>query len=344
MNRKVKVAMPVNTILNGVALFKDTSYQLPSPRVRYIKNAFVTNSGLVCNSNGLIKESCHYKWEGQLQDCLSEAVRYYYATEENAENLQMFDDNETYLVIHNRWQVNYFHWLNEAIYRLWLVKDKADGMILLLPSKEQLSNVAIDSLKIFNLKNIVFIPEGKSVQVSTLCLPSQKPVMESYNPKALNELRDMYLKYSDLKGLKSGSYERIYVSRRNARRRKIVNEKEVIATLLRYGFNVVYCENYTFFEQVSLFSKAKYLASNHGAGLTNMLFMPRGSTVLELLKRKTNPVRHHSKLFWYMADALGHKYYQQICEPTDVDELFFEGDIDVDIELLNKNLEILFGY
>lgn len=343
MNRKVKVAIPVNALPNEIALFEDdTSYQLPSSKVRYIKNAFVTNSGLVCNQNGLIKESCHYKWEGQPQACFFEALSYYQATEENAENLKMFDDDKIYFVIHNRWQANYFHWINEAIYRLWLIKDKAASMTLLLPSKEQLSNVALDSLKIFNLKNIVYIPKDKSVQVRTLCLPPQKPVMESYNPEALNELRDMYVNYSDLEKIKTDSYERIYVSRKNARRRKIVNEEEVITALLRYGFNVIYCENYTFFEQVSLFSKAKYIAGNHGAGLTNMLFMPTGSTILELLKRKTNPVRHHSKLFWYMADALGHKYYHQTCEPIDVNELFFEGDIKVDIALLNKNLEMIF--
>ena len=333
MNKGVKSSKPINIVSSPI-------YKLPSSNVKYIKNAFITGTGLVCDRKGFIKECCHYEWNGQSELGYTEVIADYCDTEDNPENLLMFDDKETYLIVHNRWHVNYFHWLNEAIYRLWLVKYKTHTMVLLLPSKEQLSKIAFDSLKVFNFKDIVYIPEGKSVQVKTLCLPVQKPIMESYNPLALADIRRMYVNYASSKSIAAD--QRIYISRKNSSRRKVANEDEVLDIMTRYNFNVVYCENYTFFEQVELFSHANFLISNHGAGLTNMLFMPQGSTILELVKRKTNPVRHQSQLYCYMADALGHKYTHQICEPTDDFEMFFTADILVDINILKANLDLLF--
>lgn len=333
--------MPVNATPDDITLLESNScYTCPSPKVRYIRNAFVTNIGLVLNSKGLVKECCHYNWDGQLTVCLADALGCYYDTEEYPENLLMLDDDETYLVIHNRWHANYYHWLNEAIYRLWIVKDKTDQMILLLPAQAQLSKFVMETLKPFSFKSIVYIPEEKSVQVNRLCLPTQKQVMECYSASALHEINKMYVKYiRSISEIDIG--KRVFLSRKNCSRRKILNEDEVITTMRKYDFTIIYSETYTFFEQVALFSKVEFLAGNHGAGLTNMVFMPPGATVFELVKRKTNPVRHQSELFWYMADAMRHKYYHQICEPVNADELFFTADIMVDIELLDKNLEMI---
>ncbi len=346
MNKKIKVSMPLNVAHDEIDLFKPyLSYDYPVLKVKYIKSAFITSTGLVCKSNGaLVKECCHYNWDQQPAVCQSEALWPYKDALENPENLLVFDDDETYLVVHNRWQHNYYHWLNEAMYRLWMVKDKATEMILLLPSKDTMSKFALDSLQFFSLKNIIHIPTEKSALVRTLCMPVQKPYMENYNPDVLLGLNKLYVNNIGAKiNQVFNVNERVFVSRKNTSRRRILNENEVIERLNKYNFTIIYCEDYTFFEQVSLFSKVKYLISIHGAGLTNMLFMPPGSTVLEFHKRKTNPIRHQNLLFWYMADALGHKYYHQICEPIDINELFFKADIVVDINLLNKNLELIFS-
>lgn len=344
MKNIVKVSMPVNVTPDESHLFKPyLSYKLQPPRVRYLKNVFITCTGLVCGRNGLIKECCHYDWEDQPTVCFARACEFYYTAKEDAQNLLIFDDDETYLLIHHPWHHNYYHWLNETIYRLWVIKEAADQMVLLLPSQDQLSKFALDSLSIFTFKSIVYIPPGKSALVRKLCLPAQKPKMENYNRAALLEIKTLFLNYANSRNKHFYVNERIFVSRRNSSRRKILNEDEVIATLSDYNFSVIYTEDYTFLEQIAIFSQVKYLTGNHGAGLTNMLFMPADSIIFEFHKRKTNPIRHQNLLYWYMADALGHKYYQQICEPKDINELFFSADIIVDIELLNKNLKLIFA-
>jgi hypothetical protein len=47
-----------------------------------------------------------------------------------------------------------------------------------------------------------------------------------------------------------------------------------------FDFQTIYAEDLSFEQQVKICSRARHLVSNHGAGLTNMLFMPQGASVL----------------------------------------------------------------
>jgi capsular polysaccharide biosynthesis protein len=79
------------------------------------------------------------------------------------------------------------------------------------------------------------------------------------------------------------------------------------------------------------------LVGEHGSGLTNLLFMGKSTSILELHKNKTNELDHPSPLFWYMAEALEINYYHQLCETVGKED-YFDGDYMVDIDLFEKNL------
>ena len=61
---------------------------------------------------------------------------------------------------------------------------------------------------------------------------------------------------------------KIYISRSKARRRKISNEILIIPLLLKYGIEMIHCEDLTFKEQVELFSETKLLISNQSPAVT----------------------------------------------------------------------------
>jgi capsular polysaccharide biosynthesis protein len=105
--------------------------------------------------------------------------------------------------------------------------------------------------------------------------------------------------------------ERVYISRRAAGKRRIANEHEIVSILTRNGFEIVCAEDLTFEQQVALASQTRYLVSNHGAGLANMLFMPEGGSVLEL-RHRTDYVNN---CYFVMASALGLNHFYQLCEP-----------------------------
>ena len=80
------------------------------------------------------------------------------------------------------------------------------------------------------------------------------------------------------------SQNRVYISRKNATHRKLLNEDKVESLLEDYGFKTVQAESLSFKEQVLLFSSCSHLITNYGSGLSNVLFMQNNAKVLELRK------------------------------------------------------------
>ncbi len=318
-------------------------YNLQALSINNLKNVFVTHSGLCINNKGLVKE-CHHSYPEQYPNYLNEAAFFYKAACDDHNNLIILDDKNTYLLIHHPW-FNYYHWLCEPILRLWMVKDKLKDLVLILPDIYKNTDFIMGSLEPFKIKNIFFIPAQKSLYIKKLCMPQIKPIVHSYHIQELTEIRQFYLNYViKEKNININLGERLYISRRKATRKKINNEEEIENILVKYNFKIINNEEYDFLQQVAIFSNAKYLISIHGAGLTNMIFMKENAHIFEFHKKKTNEKDIHSLAYWYLADGLGHYYYHQICDPTNKDDNYFNADLIVDLDLLEKNLKLMFSY
>jgi hypothetical protein len=76
---------------------------------------------------------------------------------------------------------------------------------------------------------------------------------------------------------------RIYVKRGNVKRRKVINESQIIVLLEKYGFEPVVMDNKTVQEQAEIFAQAEAIVAPHGAALTNLLFIQPGVKVIELI-------------------------------------------------------------
>jgi Glycosyltransferase 61 len=93
---------------------------------------------------------------------------------------------------------------------------------------------------------------------------------------------------------------RIYVSRRDTRRRRVANEAELLPILARYGFEVVAPGTSSFRDQVALFASAEAIAGPHGAGLTNILFAPKSAKLVEFF-----PVNAIRNTYFLLSVSLG---------------------------------------
>ena len=104
---------------------------------------------------------------------------------------------------------------------------------------------------------------------------------------------------------------RVYVSRAKAPRRRLLNEAEVWPLFEREGFERVFMEDLPLEAQVRLMRETAVLAAPHGAGLTNMLFCPEGTHVVEIADLSfPNPN------FYAVAAAMGHPYWLVEAEPV----------------------------
>jgi capsular polysaccharide biosynthesis protein len=337
MTKEVHVSLPSNISNEERSMYEPyANYTFSAVKVKKMKNIFVTFSGFCMNAKGLIKE-CHHNCSWQIEYYQNEASTYYFNVIDHPENLITLEDDRVYLAIHHPW-FNYYHWISESIFRLWMVRRQLDGLVLILPEYYKEADFIMGSLEPFGIKNMFYMPNGKSLLVKNLCLPQIKPVFDSYNADHVKQVRSFYRNYVLLeKKIKVDNIDKLYISREFATRRKVTNEEEILKIARKYGFIIFHPENHTFLEQVATFSRVKYLVGTHGSGLTNLLFMEKGTSVLELHKSRTNELDHPSPLFWYLADALGVHYYHQLCD-TDGKEDYFEGDYIIDAVIFEKNL------
>lgn len=126
--------------------------------------------------------------------------------------------------------------------------------------------------------------------------------------------------------------KKIYISRSDASGRRIENEVELLKYLSGCGYKSVVLSEMSFEEQIKTFSNATHVIGIHGAGLTNIVFCNRGTTVLEIL-----PETYGTPAFCVLALAGGMSYCTYICNKIVSNSRSQLDDLHIDLEDFFKN-------
>jgi hypothetical protein len=116
--------------------------------------------------------------------------------------------------------------------------------------------------------------------------------------KSNNEMHtiDLYRKYFYDKNIKTN--KKIYISRKDSKRREIVNEKYIEDFFVSRGYLSVTLSNLTFMEQIKLFNESSHIILQAGSSMVNQIFCHEGTKILEINTEKNfNPsefVQHAS--------------------------------------------------
>lgn len=242
---------------------------------------------------------------------------------------------EPCLWVTDDWSNGYFHWLSDALPRLYAAREAARELTLLLPHGFDRLEYVTSSLKLFRLRRVEYLGPDEVCACDRLLLPTHTAPSGHYNEPLVRELRDFLLDACGAAPVAPDA--RLYVSRGRAPKRRLTNEPEVARVVEEFGFRVVHFEEHPFEEQVRLSASARHLVSNHGAGLTNILFMREGGGVLEL-RREGERERNW---FYNLASAARLRYYYQSCAPADDDA--HSGDLTADTAALRENLRLMLG-
>jgi capsular polysaccharide biosynthesis protein len=260
----------------------------------------------------------HHNWKGIL------AIRW------NWKKIK-FEKHGPYLIIHDQWSQNYYHWITQALPRLLLAQESKEPFTLLLPKDHQ-SEFHLSSLKLLHVQSWLTIDRGGLYySVPNVQYPNHDIQVGDYNDDLILDLRKSLVSKEE-----RSQRRKIFIHRVSRERRRILNEQEVLQLFVSFGFEIVEFERLSFQEQISLASNAKILAGVHGAGLTNMIFMPPNSTVFEL----TTVVKGANYYYFTLSNTMSHRYYYQLCETDQVTEVQ-EANLHVDLEELKKNLSAL---
>jgi capsular polysaccharide biosynthesis protein len=234
--------------------------------------------------------------------------------------------NNAIWIIDN-WSDGYFHWFTDALPRLIASENKITSHVILLPIRYKKLPYILDSIKILNYQ-IEFY--DSKIFIRNLLLPSHTAESGNYNTSILKSLREKFGIIENAVG-----FRKIYVSREKAFKRKILNENKLISLLKSFGYEIHYFEEYQLQKQIEVLQEAKYLIGLHGAGLTNMLFMPTNSNILELRIMADS----HNNCYFSLASDLGMNYFYQQCEGTNSETHF--SDVEVSLEELKGNIELM---
>jgi capsular polysaccharide biosynthesis protein len=231
--------------------------------------------------------------------------------------------------------------LCDALPKLHLVSTIFDKCDILLPLRYQKSEFATQSLQSFPEVRILYASDEKTIKVPYLHFVSPVSPTGNFNEKIMNEVRlrllDALVGWDTGGGSRNRARTRVYVSRAKAGKRRIVNEVDVVNMAKNLGYRTAYMEDLPFRDQVELMQNTKILFGLHGSGLTNMLFMPAGSVIVEI-RRKGD---RHNNCFFALACALGHEYYYITARALSGEATSSSEDVIVDVEALSTLLRQL---
>jgi hypothetical protein len=342
MNHKTK--LPLNIADKYISLFKKKEYyKLPSLRVKVLKRVFVNHWGIVLkrfvipfksaeNLIGSYDQTFYWiHWKKVIEQFL--VCKF-------GKSLPFIklDAKEEYFTIHTPW-FGYFSWLTTYVPKLLSVIENHPHAILLVPEEWNKIMYVRDTLDMFPNLKMKVLPNDHHVFVEKFIFAENRPWTSIFYPEQIHQVRGVF--FSQIAGVKLKPVARLYVSRRKANRRKIVNELELLDYLKSQGFEEICFEDYSIAEQVFLMKNAEYLVSMHGAGLTNVMFMNPFTSVLEItpIVEKENQFRFP---FWRISSILDVNYYVQFSTTVNNGEIdLYSRNIEVDIPELKMNIELM---
>ncbi|NEO52950.1 MAG: glycosyltransferase family 61 protein [Okeania sp. SIO3B5] len=220
----------------------------------------------------------------------------------------------------------YYHWMFDVLGRMSLLYQSSIDISSIdkfvfntIQTKFQIESIktlGISQDKIIESSNYPHLHAHK------LIIPSIPYGERFRNTKwACDFLKETFLSKNPLK---SSLGERIYISRKQASKRQVVNEAEVVSMLEKFGFKVIILELMSVAEQALCFANAKVVVAPHGAGLTNLVFCSSGTKVIEFFNSE-----YVVKCYWLISNVCGLEHYHLIGDEFDQDFSIKPGQKDI---------------
>lgn len=241
---------------------------------------------------------------------------------------------EPVLSIVNPWYQNFYHFMFESMVKLYCLKHHIGKTKIAFPAaRYKYHNEWMD---LVNATDIIEIENTRTCVKTPLAISANFIIEDGeYKKKILLGFRDWVLDSLRKKGLlfEAGSFpDKIFITRRNPKYRKIVNNSEVLPFVESKGYTVIDLEEHSLAEQINYFYHAKDIIGVHGAGYSHILFTK--APVLDIIVKD-----FFQEYFLKLSRYVGIKYEFFRCTgvPNDF-HMKTSGyhDIDIDIKALDE--------
>ena len=241
----------------------------------------------------------------------------------------------TYATIWHMWGYNYYHWLVDCLPRFYSLKATHDPASFKLLMPERMVGFQEQSLAAYipPETEVIRVAADQWLQVDRMLLPSfvtYKACGDLPEDHA-KDLRETIFSYCGLDPANRPE-KNIYISRRNAPRRRMANEPEMLEMLEGYGFESYVLEDMSFYDQVRLFHSANAVVAPHGAGLANILFSGH-IKVLDIY-----PHGEPNTCFFFLSRALKQDYSYILSDGNAVG-----GEFQIDLDMVEDKVQRMLG-
>jgi hypothetical protein len=251
---------------------------------------------------------------------------------------QYVDGNVFSLLAGNGPTFNIGHWFFDAVPRIHLLKESGFfNEIDYFAVPAYVYDYQRDSLSLLGIPREKVIPgkEDLHLVAKNLFVSSHPRGNRSFLlPKWISEfLRKEYLNFAKVDPL---SPKRIYISRKDSKLRRVINEEELEVLLSKHGFHTIINSKLSLVEKIKLFYNAEVIVSTSGAGLTGLFFCQTDCTVVELFPEGF--VHTH---YYNIAIQNSMRYFSLICKNENPAKNMVEGcleDLFVDMGEMEKVL------
>jgi hypothetical protein len=173
---------------------------------------------------------------------------------------------------------NYSHWVQRNLLKLALLEGTEYDSLPLLVT-EDLTAFQREYLQMLGVpeSRLIKVPRPGLVRCRTLVVPTALV----YQPKVsigVQWLRRRLAEWMD----PGAPNDLLYLSRADARKRRLVNEEELLQRLAQLDFRAIMPGQLSVAEQIRAVSRARVIIGAHGAAFANLVFASPGSAVIEI--------------------------------------------------------------
>ena len=224
-----------------------------------------------------------------------------------------------------------FQWLTESLTRLWVFAQQPalNDAHLLVPQGLSRWQDEILQLLGYGARRRIEVPNDAMLECRDLYAASLVTAKYFIAPVAVQHLRR---EFQRITAEDAAAPRRIFLSRQDAKTRRLANEADLLPLLLQNGFVVAHPQRMSAQEQLALFRSAEVVIGVEGAALSNLLVAPAHARVGVIVARGRYEPRHH-----YLSAPIGQEFTYLSAEPDYAShELLAECDVTLAPELLRS--------
>ncbi len=237
-----------------------------------------------------------------------------------------------------------FHWIFDYVtpFMTWL-EERSDN--------EPVRPIVNGKLTEFQRRTLDFLvkhysllqPVGVGADEAAFVPRIVTSVLEPFSPRAIQTAAGLKAlaalgRYLSAGKADTSARRRLYISRNDAKLRRVANEAELSPLLAAHGFEIVILTGMPIADQVRLFIEAEAVVAPHGAGLAHIAWMRPGAKVVEFFPGASGPLgapRNATANFWIISNQKGLDYTAYEASPQTTRHDLFE----IPVKLMTSALE-----